>query len=193
MPACVTVLASWAWKRTSVNMFPQSQSSQMPAFIRNYTSEIPWFLTLLLVHDLHSLFASLKAILIKRTALIYDISGREYKHFESLRTENWTKIMHTKQKVWSKGPRDTQIIVCTTERNKFRLSRGLSFSLPFWTEACVLKSDHQIFYGNANSIFPESLLALSRWPKSQKTVSTRLAKFANEIHHLNRFFEKVDS
>ena len=166
----------------------------MPAFIRNYTSEIPWFLTLLLVHDLHSLFASLKAILIKRTALIYDISGREYKHFESLRTENWTKIMHTKQKVWSKGPRDTQIIVCTTERNKFRLSRGLSFSLPFWTEACVLKSDHQIFYGNANSIFPESLLALSRWPKSQKTtVSTRLAKFANEIHHLTRFFEKVDS
>ena len=171
--ACVTVLASWAWKRTSVNMFPQSQSSQMPSFIRNYTSEIPWFLTLLLVHDLHSLFASLKAILIKRTALIYDISRREYKHFESPRTENWTKIMHTKQKVWSKGPRDTQIIVCTTERNKFRLSRGLSFSLPFWTEACALKRDHQIFCGNANSIFPESLLALSRWPKSQKTGQIR--------------------
>ena len=126
-------------------MFPQSQSSQMSAFIRNYTSEIPWFLTLLLVHDLHSLFASLKPILIKRTALIYDISRREYKHFESPRTENWTKIMHTKQKVWSKGPRDTQIIVCTTERNEFRLSRGLSFSLPFWTEACALKRDHQIF------------------------------------------------
>ena len=61
------------------------------------------------------------------------------------------------------------------------------------TEASALKPDHQVFYGNANSIFPESLLALSRWPKSQKTVSTRLAKFANEIHHLTRFFEKVDS
>ena len=193
MPACVTVLASWAWKRTSVNMFPQSQSAQIPAFIRNYTSETPWFLTLLLVRDLHSLFASLKAILIKRTALIYDFSRREYKHFESPRTDNWIKIMNTKQKVWTKGPRDTQIIMCTTERNKFRLSRGLSFSLPFWTEACALTPVHQVFYGNANSIFQESLLALSRWPKSQKTVSTRLAKFANEIHHLTRFFEKVDS
>ena len=174
-------------------MFPQSQSSQIPAFIRNYTSETPWFLTLLLVRDLHSLFASLKAILIKRTALIYDFPRREYKHFESPRTDNWIKIMNTKQKVWTKRPRDTQIIVCTTERNKFRLSRGLSFSLSFWTEACALKADHHVFLGNANSNFQESLLALSRWPKSQKTVTMRLAKFANEIHHLTRFFEKVDS
>ena len=34
---------------------------------------------------------------------IYGISRREYKHFESPRTENWTKIMHTKQTFWTKG------------------------------------------------------------------------------------------
>ena len=186
-------------------MFPRSQSTQMPALIQNNKSEIACSLTLLVFRDLHSFSASLKASLIKRTALIYNISLREYKHFESPRTENWTKIMHTKQKVWTKGPRDTQIIawviinekivllliVCTTETNKFRLSRGLSFLLPFWTEACALRPDHQLFYGDANSIFPES--ALPRWPKSQKTLITRLAKFVNEVHHLTRFFEKVDS
>ena len=40
----------------------------------------------------------MKANLIKRTALIYDISLRDYKHFESPRTEHWIKIMHTKLK-----------------------------------------------------------------------------------------------
>ena len=61
-------------------------------------------------------------------------------------------------------------------KNKLRLSRGLSFSLAFWTEASALKPDHQVFYGNENSIFPESLLALSRWPKSQKTVSNEIGQ-----------------
>ena len=52
-------------KMTSVDMFPRSQSSQIPAFIRNYTSEIACFLTLL---DVYILSLPLKANLIKTTA-----------------------------------------------------------------------------------------------------------------------------
>ena len=39
-------------------------------------------------------------------------------------------------------------IVCTivTERINFRLSWELSFSLPFWTEACALRPDSQVFW-----------------------------------------------
>ena len=54
-------------KMTSVDMFPRSQSSQIPAFIRNYTSEIACFLTLL---DVYILSLPLKANLIKTTAFM---------------------------------------------------------------------------------------------------------------------------
>ena len=52
---------------------------------------------------------------------IYDISRREYKHFETPRTENWTKIMHTKEKFWAKGPRDTRIIAWSRGRPCYML------------------------------------------------------------------------
>ena len=54
-------------KMTSVDMFPRSQSSQIPAFIRNYTSEIACFVTLL---DVYILSLPLKANLIKTTAFM---------------------------------------------------------------------------------------------------------------------------
>ena len=54
-------------KRTSVDMFPRSQSLQIPAFIRNYTSKIACFLTLL---DVCILSLPLKANLIKTTTFM---------------------------------------------------------------------------------------------------------------------------
>ena len=50
----------------------------------------------------------LKVNLVKTTAFMPSRSSRrEYKHFESSRTENWTKIMHPKQEFRTKMPRDT--------------------------------------------------------------------------------------
>ena len=102
------------------------------------------------------------------------------------------KIMHRKQRFWTKGPRDTQIIdrsrwkvmnincdlknrvffiACTTKRIKFSLSRGLSFSLPFWTESCALgKPDSELFW-ESKFHFPrvfEGVTPLTRKPKGDK-------------------------
>lgn len=53
-----------------VSPIPRSQSSQIPACMRNHMSEIACFLALLFVWDLHSFFVSLKAVLIEMTAFM---------------------------------------------------------------------------------------------------------------------------
>ena len=77
--ACVASLVAW----TSADMFPRPQSSQIPACMRNQTSEVACFLALLVVCDLHPFSVSFRA---------WQFSiGKycKYEHFESPRTENW--------------------------------------------------------------------------------------------------------
>ena len=60
------------------------------------------------------------------------------------------------------------LIVCTTERIKFRLSRGLSFSLPFWTEACALRPESQVFWEcnfHFSRVFAGVIAPLTRKPE----------------------------
>ena len=124
---------------------------------------------------------------------IYGISRREYKHFESPSTENCTKNYAQKTKVlnqraqrhsnhrsvslesdeyklWSEKS-SFFFIACTTKRIKFSLSRGLSFSLPFWTESCALgKPDSKLFW-ESKFHFPrvfEGVTPLTRKPKGDK-------------------------
>ena len=59
-------------------------------------------------------------------------------------------------------------IACTTKRIKFRLLWGLSFSLPFWTEACPLgKSNSQLFW-ESKFHFPRVFEGVISWPESLK-------------------------
>ena len=60
------------------------------------------------------------------------------------------------------------LIVCTTERIKFRLSRGLSFSLPFWTEAWALPLEFQVFWEckfHFSRVFAGAIAPLTRKPE----------------------------
>ena len=60
------------------------------------------------------------------------------------------------------------LIVCTTERITFRLSRGLPFSLPFWTEACALRPESHVFWEckfHFSRVFAGVIAPLTRKPE----------------------------
>ena len=86
-------------KMTSVDMFPRSQSSQMPAFIRNnYTSEIACFLTWL---DVYILSLPLKANVIKTTAFMAFL--RESINILNLSSEKQGKTKDCRKNIGKQG------------------------------------------------------------------------------------------
>ena len=123
----------------------RSQSSQIPAFIRNYASEIAYFVTLLVVCILST---PLKANLIKTTTFMAFLG--ESINILNYRAQKIGQKSCTQNKSFEQRRRDTQIIArsrwkpmiinyhrknrvpldrvynhSTTERIKSRLSRGL--------------------------------------------------------------------
>lgn len=126
---CTASVTLLAW--TSTDMFRWSQSSQIPACMWNYKSEIACLPTLFVIRDLHYSFSvSLQAVLIE-TTLFMTFFDRKV----------WTFLITAQRKLLKNRAYKTQVLnqralrhsihrSVSLEANQYKLSLEKSCSLP---------------------------------------------------------------